>query len=453
MVDSRPSVATPSGQQSLFSVLGGAVTRAALQQMQRDVDVLCEVSASAHASLSPGPRPEPVAAPSLQPGASGGHPLQRVLDALRSAEVGALPEGGNDERRAQPSSTSISVRDALIDALGLFAGSSLYREWVQAPRRRIRRVVRQLAITVRERYLSLLAERHSLAREEPLDVHVQLYPSHTVQRTAVPAALKETQGFCAAVTVRRLSALEEKVTAARRLRQRYMQAAAPGQTLSSVLSFWADVSYGDAPPAALIDYPPLGFEEDSSRLTVEALQASRDAAAAEGRRQLGRKTQRASEDADGPAHPALLLGVEEESSTVTVTREGLEGEEGPAWLQPPLLLQMDDGLKDRQFAAATTAGRMAPVPHLRYEGAGLLAVMYVHSSGIAYVGYPHASDTASSAEPTDGLVRRPDDEPPVDPLAVAPPTPPSWQQLPPAPICSLPMSSSTGFVRGLLGLS
>lgn len=452
MVDSRPSGATPSGQQSLFSVLGGAVTRAVLQQVQCDVDVLCEVSASAHASLSSGPRPEPVAASSLQPGATGGHPLQRVLNILRSAKVGALPEGGSDERRAQ-SFTSISVRDALIDALGLFAGSSLYREWVQAPRRRIRRVVRQLAITVRERYLSLLAERHSLAREESVDVHVQLYPSHTVQRSAVPAALKEVQGFCAAVTVRRLSTLEEEVTAARRLRQRYMQVAAPGQTLSSTLSFWADVSYGDTPPAALVDYPPLGFEEDSSILTVEALQASRDAAAADGRRQLGRKTQRPSEDVDGSAHPAVLLGVKEELSTLAVAREGLGGEEGPAWLQPPLLLRLDDGLEDRQFVASTTTGRMAPLPHLRYESAGLLAVVYVHSSGIAYVGYPHASDTASSAEPTDGLVRRAEDVPPVNPLAVGPPTSPSWQQLPPAPICSLPMSSSTGFVRGLLGLS
>ncbi|CAG9577780.1 conserved hypothetical protein [Leishmania major strain Friedlin] len=224
-----------------------------------------------------------------------------------------------------------------------------------------------------------------------------------------------------------------------------MQAAAPGQTLSSALRFWADVSYGDAPPAALIDYPPLGFEEDSSRLTVGALQASRDAAAADSRRQLGLKTQRASEDVDGSAHPALLLGVKEESSTLAVTREELEGEEGPAWLQPPLLLQLDDGLEDRQFAAATTTGRTAPVPHLRYDGAGLLAVMHVHSSGIAYVGYPRASDTVSSAEPTDGLVRLPDNVPPADPLAVAAPTP--------APICSLPMSSSTGFVRGLLGLS
>ncbi|GET90311.1 hypothetical protein, conserved [Leishmania tarentolae] len=232
-----------------------------------------------------------------------------------------------------------------------------------------------------------------------------------------------------------------------------MRATAPGQTLSSALSFWADVSYGDAPPAALIDYPPLGFEEDSRRLIVEAMQGSTDMSTADDRRQLGRKTPRDSEEMDGSVHPALLLGVTEESSIPPIAREGPRKEEEPAWVQPPLLLRVADVLEDRKFAAVTASSHTTPVPHLRYEGAGLLAVVYVHNSGIAYVGYPQASDMVSSAEPTDRILRRLDDALPAHPLAAARPTLSLSQQLQPAPICLLPMSSSTGFVRSLLGLS
>ncbi|KAG5497244.1 hypothetical protein JIQ42_03726 [Leishmania sp. Namibia] len=453
MVESAPSGATLPGQQCVFSVLGGAITRAALQQAQRDIDVLCEVSSSAHARPLSGPRTAPVAASSQQRGASGCHPLQRVLDVLRAAQIGSLPEGGGDKARAQLGPASISVRDTLIHACGVSAGSSLYREWVQAPRRRIRRVVRQLAVAVRERYLPLLAEHYFLSREEPIDVHVQLYPSRAVQRTAVPEALREAQGFCAAITVRRLSALEGQATAARRLRQQYMQVAAQGQTLSSALRFWADVSYGDAPPAALIDYPPLGFEKDSSRFIFEAVEASRGTATADGFRQLGRQTQRTSVDEDVSTQPVLLLGAKEESTTLTVARGGLEEEDGPEWLQPPLLLWPGDGLEDRQLAVPTSTDSLASVPHYRYGDLGLLAVVYVHSSGMAYVGYPQTSSTASRIEPTDVLLQRPDDGPPANPSAAAAPPPPSLLQLPPAPVCFLPMCSSTGFVRSLLGLS
>ncbi|CAJ1004798.1 hypothetical protein Q4I28_000113 [Leishmania naiffi] len=223
-----------------------------------------------------------------------------------------------------------------------------------------------------------------------------------------------------------------------------MQVAAQGQTLSNALSFWADVSYGDVPPTALIDYPPLGFE---------AAPASRYATAADGGRQLGRKTQPAS-DEDGSTQPVLLLGVKAESTTPAFDHEGLE-EAGLEWCQPQqLLLWPGEGLKDRRFAAAATTDPLAPVPHLRYEDIGLLAVVYVYSSGIAYVGYPQASDPASSPESTDSPLQRPENALPADTVSVAPPPslPPS-QQLPSVPICLLPMSSSTGFVRSLLGLS
>ncbi|KAG5473710.1 hypothetical protein LSCM1_04339 [Leishmania martiniquensis] len=445
MAETVSSGATPPGPQSVFSVLGGAITRAALQQAQRDIDILSEVSL-AHACPTSGSHAAPLAASPQQRGASTSHPLQRVLDALRAAHLGSMSEGGNGEAPAQLGFASISVRDLLIHAFGVSAGSSLYREWIQAPRRRIKRVVRQLAISVQERYLPQLIEHHSLSREEPIDVHVQLYPSHTVQFTAVPAALREAKGFCAAVTVRRLSALEEEATAVRRLRDRYMQVAAQGQTLPTVLSFWAGASYGDVPPSALIDYPPLGFERDSSRLILEAAQASRGTAAADSARQRGRKAQRASDDQDEVMHPALLLGTREDSTTLSVARWGTEEEEGPEWLQPPLLLWPSDGLEDGQLALPSSIHSLNSAHHFRYENIGLLAVLYVHASGMAYVGYPQASDMASSTEPAEGPSQRPDDVPPANPMAVA-------RALPPAPICSLPMGSTTGFVRSLLGLS
>ncbi|KAG5490505.1 hypothetical protein JKF63_00625 [Porcisia hertigi] len=454
MVESQSSGAISTRQLSLFSVLGGAITRATLQQVQRDVDVLCSVSSSLRASPSSGAtRPVRVPASEPPPGASDSHPLRRVLDALRAAHVGGLTGGGNDGAPPQSDSTLISVRDVLIHAFGVSAGSSLYREWVQAPRRRIQRVVHQLAMAVRERYLPVLTECCALSKEESIDVHVQLYPSAAIPQTAVPVALRESQGFFAAVTVRRLSALEEEVLATRRLRQRYMEVAAQGQTLSSALSFWADVSYGDVPPALLVDHPPLGFEEEGRRLTAEAVQtAATNAAAPDRDRQRGRKTQRATDEEDDPRQPALLLGVREDSETLAVAPGELEREGALDWLQPLPLLWTGDEACYGQCAGATTASDAAPAHHIRYEGVGLLAMVYVHSSGMAYVGYPQSSETASGGTCTDSFLQPHRDVPPAGPLTATPPLL-SSQQPPLAPTCSLSMSSSTGFVRSLLGLS
>ncbi|KAK7195520.1 hypothetical protein NESM_000479800 [Novymonas esmeraldas] len=413
----------------LVCILGGDITRASLQQVQRDIDMLCSVSSTPATAASRSP-----AVPHAQ-----AHSLRRVLEVCRSAQ-----------------GSGVALRDSLIDALGVSAGSSAYRELVLAPRHRMQRLTRGLAAAVRDRCLAPLVHRGLLLCGEPVDVHVQLYPSRAASRSAVPAELLTAQAFIAAVTVRRLSALEEEAAAAQELRRRYMDVAAKGQTLSSALGFWADVSYGDAPPAALADFPPLGFAETeaSARRAAEVAQSSHRGAATEeegegaaGVRQLGRKSRRTTtgnnsdDDDEAPSPPVLVLGVEE-----TDGGEGRGADVPPRWLQPPSLLSPHCTAPRVSVAPADAAeDRRPPALSLRYADVGLLAVVYVHMSGTAYVVYSQGA----------GLRSRDDAPAPAVVTPTAPPAspPPSSPSLPLGlPTCALPMSSSSGFVRSLLGL-
>lgn len=460
---SAESVAAAAGTAppSLFSVLGGAVTRAALAQAQRDVDTLCLVSA-ALASSSPATRaasaPAGVQANSstqrlllVVEGLGSAGPARGEADSNSSRSRSALGDAGRgvEEREAMPSVLAAAAgqgvaRSALINAFGVAEGSALYRECVQAPRRRLHRLVRQLAATVRTRCPPAPAGQWGELHDgdaAALDVHVQLYPSSAaVHRCAVPDPLRAAQGFCAAVTVRRLSALQAEAAAEQELRTRYMRVAALGQTLTTALDFWADVSYGDTPPAALLHYPPLGFEE-----------------ADRAERQLGRRAPRHDGHAvadEGAAPPALVLGMSgalDASAQALTATAAVASAQPPAWVQPLCLTHSStsDGLTERQRAAGATPSspsRLAPLLPLHYDAVGLLAVVYVHGSGMAYVGFPSvtgagsADAEASSAAPAHEVS-------PVATMATAEAVART------APVCVLPMRTTTGFVRSLLGLT
>ncbi|KPA80339.1 hypothetical protein ABB37_04609 [Leptomonas pyrrhocoris] len=431
----------------LFSVLGGAVTRASLQQLQRDIDVMMEVPDAPTSTRSASPTSHNAPAkrtPSVQS-------WRRVLEALRAARTNTDDADASASTSAtdvpapsassapptqllSPHGSAASVRDTLVHLLGVSTGSALYRECVAAPRRRVRHMVKQLAQAVRTQYL------RRLSLSEPVDVHVQLYPSAAeASCSAVPAALRENKGFCAAITVRRLADLADEAAAGQRLKERYMNVAAQGQTLASALAFWADVSYGDAPPAALAEYPPLGFEaEDSVNGAAPLTRTGTTMSTTEddGRR-LGQKATRPTrvgeeEAGDEVASSSLLLGLPERRQQLVPDPSGR-----PTWMQPSLLSSPSTAAKGGRSSADSRQG--AALPHLSYSPVGLVAVLYVHSSGVAYVGYPPApqgreedSEADTSSLPTA-----------VTPIVAA---------RPPL-VCTLPMLSSTGFTRSLLGLS
>ena len=477
----------------LFSVLGGAVTRASLQQLQRDVDVMTEVSCATTATAASARSSFP--APSHTQNTASSPPVQslrQVLEVLRAA--GRNLDDDNypvSESRADPNrvtafpatsaaapsislASTTQVRDTLMQAFGASTGSALYRECVVAPRRRIQRVVRQLSATVRARYIPFLLSDNSsnnngselISPSEPVDVHVQLYPSIAdASMSAVPAVLRERGGFCGAVTIRRLAMLEKEAAAEQRLMERYMGVAAPGQTLASALSFWSDVSYGDTPPAALADYPPLGFEleEVAAMATTHGCaeiytnHADKNNRSRGGGRRVGSKAPRSvssaatAEAEDETAGPSLLLGLPDHNQALSSELTGQ-----PTWVQPGFLLSA----RTSKVAEASRDGdsQRGPLPHITYPLVGVVAVLYIHSSGVAYVGYP-LPPAASLANETTAHAATAS----APAAAAAPPASASdgndegadqmerqWKR---PRACTLPMLSATGFTRSLLGLS
>ncbi|KPI88764.1 hypothetical protein ABL78_2143 [Leptomonas seymouri] len=446
----------------LFSVLGGAVTRASLQQVQRDIDAMVEISYASTSTKSPRPAPDNARAQN----ASNAQSLRRVLEVLRAArrstgnDSSANPSAIDGAALQAPSALSVHlpssqrsrtyIRDALIQSLGVSTGSALHRECVVTPRRRIRQVVKQLAHAVRTRYLPFLLV------SGPVDVHVQLFPSSAAASLSeIPAALREHGGFSAAITVRRLAALEEEADAEQKRRERYTGVAAQGQTLASALAFWSDVSYGDAPPAALADYPPLGFEADGSVNTAAAqarasIHTPAMNAANGGEGLLSQHTQRAARigrDAeDETATTSLLLGQPESKSNLISELSGR-----PTWMQPGCLLS-DSAMANDALSGAGSRQR-ALMPRVTYPLLGLVAVLYVYGSGVAYVGYPPATRAAA----TDTAVDMASPSTTAAPTLAAAPSVGNEDQTEGRAerprVCTLPMLSSTGFMRSLLGFS
>jgi hypothetical protein len=158
--------------------------------------------------------------------------------------------------------------------------------------------------------------------------------------------------------------------------------------------------------------------------------------------------------------PSLLLGLPERPQQLSsdLSRR-------PTLVQPELLVSHDmaaQGAGEPSKGSGGGGGRRAPLPHVTYSLAGVVAVLYVHCSGVAYVGGPPLLSPASVPQLGDATS--------VGEAEVCATTPVQVANVLAAPsderggegaqrlaaarrLCPLPMLSSTGFTRSLLGLS
>lgn len=421
----------------LFCILGGEVSEEALHLAQHYTEALAAASRDSSRSAS--------SSATLLPGVQ---PLRKALDVLQQhhRQTGETPlQSGEDG--------AWSLRNALQRDLGDAAGSAVYREWIAVPRDHLRRVAAGLAAAVQQRYIPLLRQATPLSsataeegeEEEELDIHVQFFPASSTPPLQVP------HGFCACITVRRLSDLHELVDAAAQLQRTYLSVAAAGQTLSNTLSFWDAVSYGDEVPPELAAYPPLPLREASAGLMhrraggsfEEGETASRrgapgakrrsDGEDEEGLRRRLHRDDADNDDGDGDCQP-LILGMD--GGRVPQVR----GPYRVDWVQPPALLAADAVSPHRSHRAAK---------QVRYESSGLLAVIYVSLSGTAYVGFPYPPTEKGEDTSANAAIQTASAE---DTMPSSPRSLPS-KRTGEIVTCALPLNSASSFTRGLLGLS